>query len=175
MIASTTRDQTCCKRGNKKELFRCCTFGCNIFLCKTCIDQRNQDSPNYVSANADQGSNEDDKNINSSGEDHADDNNNSDDDGHENEYKFNNDEGTERDDESFFSNMSDEVRSSVNTNVLEEDRSSVNSQDSFGDNFGSFLTTTDDVNLICVVMTMIFLQITNLCQLQILEKGLFLS
>ena len=45
--------------------------------------------------------------------------------------------------------ISDEAGGSVNTNLPDEDGSTVNSNDFFRDDFGDFLITTDDANLMC--------------------------
>ena len=163
LISSTTRDISCSKCEIKKEYYRCCNFGCKICLRKICTDQMNQDSPNYISNDNNQGIDIGGDNSNRSNDDYSDDNNISNvcEDGEDcsgsnsediNSYDdgCNNNKGDcEQGDDNSNNDTDDFVNDdlSLSSNSSDEDSDDVN--DSFTDDFGEFLTSTDDADLVC--------------------------
>ena len=130
----------------KKEFYRCCSLGCKTCLCKICIDQMNQDLPSYISNESNQNDNNNDDNGDNSSDCNGDGNNSG--------------------DKSYSSNPSDEEGSTVS--------SVYTGHDSLGDDFGDFLTSTDDADLMCGADHDFFRTMT-LFQLQMLENELLRS
>ena len=71
LIASTTRDNMCSRCGEKKEFFKCCNFDCKICLCKVCLDECDENVPNYVRESTDNANDEVDNNQVESSDDRS--------------------------------------------------------------------------------------------------------
>ena len=168
LISSTSRVNLCSKCGIKKEFYSCCHFDCKNCLCKTCVNDMNQDVPNFILESTTQ---KDSNNNNSNRNDYEyiDDTNSyvslSDDGNQEGDNNRHNSIcGDDCSDFSLISNRTPthsiqnestgnnhEGRDilcddSISSNLI--DNESCFTHDSFDDDFEDFLISTDDTELI---------------------------
>ena len=172
LISSTSRDNLCSNCGIKKEFYSCCHLECKICLCKTCVNEMNQDVPNFISESTTQeDANDNNSNQNDNGNlDDTNSNNSLSDDGNQ-EGDNNSHDAISGDDCSDFSLISNRTPThsiqnestgnnheghnilcddSISSNSIDNENNDDNScftHDSFDDDFDNFLISTDDTEL----------------------------